>query len=119
LQDTGAFGSKPLREAAYADRVTYYKQGQIGRAEVIRTAQDYERRYPSRIYEIDNKTVAIRETLPDVCHVRFEYGYSARNATEERSGRGWADYTVKRRGDRFEITAENGDVISRQVRKLQ
>ncbi|MFM9941573.1 MAG: caspase domain-containing protein [Hyphomicrobiaceae bacterium] len=119
LQETGAFGSKPLREAAYADRVTYYKQGQIARAEVIRTAQDYERRYPSRLYEIDSKTVVIRETPPDACQVRFEYGYSARNATEERSGRGWAEYAVKRRGDRFEITAESGDVITRQVRKLQ
>lgn len=119
LQETGAFGSKPLVESAYAERVSYYKQGQIGRAEVVRTAKDYERRYPTRLYEFDSKSVVARDVPPDGCHVRFEYGYSARNATEERTGRGWAEYTVKRRGDRFEIVAETGDVITRAVRKLQ
>ncbi len=119
LTRTGAFGSKPVQEAAYAERVTYYKRGLIGRTEAVGTARDYERKYPTRVYEIDEKSIAVRALADNTCHVRFEYNYSARNNTEERSGRGWSEFTVRRVQDRFEIVAETGDIITRAVRSLR
>ncbi len=119
LKTTGAFGSKPIQDAAYADHVTYFKRGQIARAELIRIARDYESKYPTRIYEIDDKTVLITAQSTDVCTVKFQYTYIARNAAEERSGRGASDFTVRKIGSSFEIIAETGDILSRDVKKMR
>jgi hypothetical protein len=112
LKETGAFGSRPVMETAYADRVAYYKRGNLSRSEVLYIARDYERRYPTRIYEIDEKTLAIRANTENACIARFEYNFSAKNNSEERSGRGWAEYTLQRRTGRFEVTTEVGDVLT-------
>lgn len=119
LKHTGAFGSKPIVDVAYAERVTYFKRGLIARAELIRIAREYESKYPTRIYEIDDKTIVVTEQVNDVCNVRFQYNYIARNAAEERSGRGASDFTVRKVGSSFEIIAETGDVLSRDVKKLR
>ncbi len=122
LKSTGAFGANPIQETAYAPKVTYYKRGQIGRAEVVSVARDYERKFPTRIYEIDDKTLAVRvlaEKPERLCQVRFEYSYNARNNIEERSGRGWSEFNVRTVGGRFEIISETGDIISRAVRSLR
>ena len=119
LKDTGAFGTKPVRETAYAAQVTYYKKGVVGRAEVVTTAREYERKYPTRIYEIDDRTLVVRVHSENLCHLRFEYNYSAKNNVEERSGRGWSEFTVRQLPDRFEIVAETGDAITRSVRSLR
>ncbi len=119
LKDTGAFGSKPVREAAYADRVAYYKKGEIGRSEVISTIRNYERQFSTRIYEVDDKTLVVRGLADSTCHVRFEYNYSRKNNVEEQYGRRWSEFTVRRLSDRFEIVAETGDAITRSVRSLR
>lgn len=119
LKDTGAFGSKPVIEAAYADRVAYYERGEIGRPDVITRIRNLERQFAIRIYEIDEKTLAVRALTDNTCHVRFEYNYSRKNSVEEQYGRRWSEFTVRRLSDRFEIVAETGDAIKRSVRSLR
>ena len=116
LKNTGAFGAKPIQAAAYADRVSYFKRGQIGRTELIRIAREYETKYPTRIYEIDDKTIAITAQPNEHCQIKFEYTYLARNSAEERSGRGASEFMVRKVGSGFEIIAETGDILSRDVR---
>ena len=79
----------------------------------------FESKYPTRIYEIDDKTVLITAQSTDVCTVKFQYTYIARNAAEERSGRGASDFTVRKIGSSFEIIAETGDILSRDVKKMR
>ena len=119
LKNTGAFGAKPIQEAAYAERVSYFKRGQIGRSELIRIAREYENKYPTRIYEIDDRTMAITAQPNEHCQIKFEYTYLARNAAEERSGRGASEFILKKVGPAFEIIAETGDILSRDVRKAK
>lgn len=120
LKNTGAFGAKPVQDVAYAERVTYYKRGAIARAELVAIAREYERKYPTRIYEVDEKSIQLRaEPSVNGCYIKFEYTYIARNNAEERSGRGASEFTVRRAGNRFEIVQETGDILTRAVRQLR
>jgi hypothetical protein len=116
LLDNGAFGSKPIKEAAYADRVAYFAYGRIERAEVLRIARDYEQKYPTRTYEIDQKTLQLRAMPDRSCIVAFEYNFTARNAQENRSGRGTSEFTLRRNGANFEVVSETGKVLTRSAR---
>jgi hypothetical protein len=119
LKNAGAFGGKPVQDSAYAERVNYYARGQIGRADVARIARDYERKFPTRIYEIDESSLVLGTKPHNVCVAKFEYTYLVRNDAEERSGRGVSEFTVRRLATGFEIVSETGNTLSRAVHKLK
>jgi hypothetical protein len=119
LRETGAFGSKPVQERAYARNVQYYDKGIIDRAQVLSIARAYEARFPVRIYEIDDSKASCKEISEALCYCHFEYKYNTKNSKRERFGTAFSEFRVRGPSGDYAIVSERGNILTRTVRELK
>lgn len=100
--------ANPLIEL-YADGVRFYGLGRVDAQTVYDDKVAYFSRFPSRDYRLAS---GVRVTPSGTgATLRFDYSFAVGGGRGgSRSGTGWTELTVRRGGELFLITAENGSV---------
>lgn len=107
----------------YSDRlVRYYDKRNVSRQSVYRSMQNWERRWPERIYKFIRITDFKETDERDACRVTFDYRFLAYSPQRDKVSAGIGSSTLvladlDASGD-FRIIGELGDVRCRGLRKF-
>lgn len=97
--------------ALYADSVDYFALGPQPRDQVLAFRRDFLSRWSERTYDPDLATLVVQRDGDDRFSIRIEVDFTLLNAATQLSGRSLVDLTVERRGERFVVIREAGDVL--------
>ena len=100
-------------DTIFADEVEYYDEGRIPRSEVTADHDNYYRKWPERLYEMIADSLKFTPTSDNTVDATFRYAYQLANGTKKTGGIGVTNLSIQLRDGRFEITKEQGKVVSR------
>lgn len=93
----------------YADRVSYYAQGTVGRDAIRDDKARYTRRWPVRQFR-PTSAPALVATGEGRVQARLDYAYDVSDPASgrQRSGEAWTELLLERRSGGWKIVAERG-----------
>ena len=100
-------------EAIFAGEVDYYDQGRVPRAAVTQDHESYYKKWPVRTYEMIADSLQLNPTADNIVDASFRYAFQVANGAKHLGGISVTYLTIQFRDGRFEITKEQGRVVSR------